>query len=107
MKTYEEAADALLDDMFGDGPRVPAMRTFMVTVVTDAACNINETLYVDAHSVSCEGDSVQFHVIRVEWVGEVQKLVAYTNRILRPYLDIEDITPTLPSAEAAVTAFLN
>jgi hypothetical protein len=68
-------------------PTPPAMRTFKVVLdpmIPDQ--------YVDAHSITCEGDAVKFYTYRVDWVEGVPMLVAFCTRVLRPYLDVEDVT---------------
>lgn len=78
------------------GPVVPAMRTFRVIVeyhTPDYRANKeNRVVYIDAHSVSCEGESAHFYVYRITQTAEGPALAAYALRMLRPYLDVEDIT---------------
>jgi hypothetical protein len=71
-------------------PTPPAMRTFKVVLdpmIPDQ--------YVDAHSITCDGDAVKFYTYRVDRVEGVPMLLAFCTRVLRPYLDIEDISQQL------------
>jgi hypothetical protein len=90
MNNIEDAEDAMMDEMFGDGPRVPPMRTFRITVLIAGE---RETVFIDAHSVTCDDDAAKFFVYRPQVVNGETVLAAYSNRTLRPYLDVEDVTP--------------
>ena len=89
--------------VWADAPEVvaPPMRTFRV--VMDACIYGSHDLYVDAHSVTCEGDAAKFYAYKADRVENVPVLVAYCTRVLRPYLDIEDISSQL----AATSTTLN
>jgi hypothetical protein len=81
--------------------KLPPMRTFRVIISTPSPYGDRYTLYVDAHSVTCEGDAAKFYVYRVDSVSGTPVLAAYSTRTLRPYLDVEDVT-----AEVAATGKL-
>lgn len=86
-----------------DGPAVwadapqpvpPAMRTFKV-VVERIYLEDKETYYVDAHSVTCDGDAAHFYVYRTTQTAQGPGLVAYASRVVRPYLDVEDVSAVM------------
>ena len=89
--------------VWADAPEVvaPPMRTFRV--VMDACIYGSHDVYVDAHSVTCEGDAAKFYTYKGDRVEGTLVLVAYCTRVLRPYLDIEDITGVM----AATSTKLN
>lgn len=100
MSTEDENNDQDGPAVWADAPQPipPPMRTFKVVAerwVEPTMTIPDAAIYVDAHSVTCEGDTATFYVYRPEGV----MLVAYAIRVLRPYLDIEDV-----SAQMATTS---
>jgi hypothetical protein len=94
MNNIEDAEDAMMDammdEMFGDGPRVPSIRIFRVRM--EGYPETSQELFVYAHSVTCDGDAAKFFVYRQQMHQGEMALAAYSNRTLRPYIDIEDVT---------------
>lgn len=66
---------------------LPSMRTFRVIVDGDL-----EPIFVDAHSVTCKSDAAHFYV----WRNEMGIMLAFVTRVLRPYLEVEDVTANIP-----------
>lgn len=88
-----------------DGPSVwadapqpvpPPMRTFKV--ILDGRPDV----FVDAHSVTCKGKVAKFYTYRAQAVENVPILMAFCTRVLRPYLDLEDVSCQLAATSKAM-----
>lgn len=80
-------------------PVPPPMRMFRVAM--DSWDNdVQRVFYIDAHSVTCEGDAAKFYTYRADWVEGQSVLVAYCTRMLRPYLDVDEVTATMAATSS-------
>lgn len=85
------SANVSPDDLDDLALLLPALRTFRVRMEDD----YTEDVYVDAHSVSCEGDAAHFYVYKITQLPEGPAVAATAVRLLRPYRDVEDVTGQL------------
>jgi hypothetical protein len=94
--------ERMMADAFGDDIQVPPMRTFRVLL--EGYPQERPAVFVEAHSVTCDGDAAKFFVYRQTTHQGEQVLAAYSNRTLRPYLDVQDVTVDVP---VVTNGFLN
>jgi hypothetical protein len=93
----QEAFDDWDDEAATDFPSLPRLRTFRV--LTEDVPGRENPLYVQAHSVTCLDDAAHFYIYHSVDTPEGKVLAAYATRMLRPYLDVQDI-----SGEVVVSA---
>lgn len=95
--------------VWGDAPQpiAPPLRTFKVILdmlgrADDEVGWADAPAYIDAHSVTCEGDVAKFYTYRPQVIENVPVLVAFCLRVLRPYLDIEDVSEQLAQTSTSM-----
>jgi hypothetical protein len=92
----EEQPDSIYDNL----NYLPALRTFRVWIQSGNSEPWN--ILVTAHSYTCDADVAAFYTYSTVDVDGVRHRVLFSNRTLKNWADVEDITDVVGNGSNAI-----